>query len=361
MPPSGIDQRSLKVEPADRAHALPAHFYCDPAILAAEHERVFARSWQLLAPADLVREPGDHAVSQIGRTPVLVVRDPQQCLHGLHNVCRHRAGPLALENGRGARALHCKYHGWTYSLDGQLRAAPEMQEAQDFEVSKICLPRFRVEAWQDLVFGTLDAAGPGLSEVLEGIAARAGEIFSRPLSYVRRVQYELDCNWKVYVDNYLEGYHLPHIHPELNRLLDYRSYQTECSRWSSLQHAPLEDASGLYGNGGAYYFFVFPNTMLNILPGRLQTNRVIPLGVDRCRVDFDYYYADLPADEQTLARQDQDQAFSDRVQAEDATICAAVQKGLASGSYVSGRLSPSRERGVKHFHDLLRTAYATAS
>jgi choline monooxygenase len=146
------------------------------------------------------------------------------------------------------------------------------------------------------------------------------------------------------------------VHPALNRLLDYRSYATELDEWHSLQWSPLESDPALYGNGDALYYWLWPNTMLNILPGRLQTNRVVPVGVDRCRVEFDFYY---PAGDsgQARARRDADRAFSDEVQLEDLRICEDVQRGLASGSYVAGRLNPLRESGVHHFHELLRAAY----
>lgn len=350
----------LVTESLEGAVTLAAAFYCDPAIQRLEQQTVFAQSWQLAAPADTLSGAGDHAVTEIGITPIILVRDEGGVLRAFHNVCRHRAGPLALKDGRGARALHCKYHGWTYTLAGQLRSAPEMQDAKDFDVSRICLPQIAVAQWQSLVFGALSPPAPALAEVLQGIAGQAQATFARPLQFHCRASYELACNWKVYVDNYLEGYHLPHIHPALNQLLDYRSYRTECARWHSLQYSPLEDAGNFYGQGGAYYFFVYPNTMLNCMPGRLQTNRVTPLAADRCRVDFDYYYPAGPADAQELQRREQDQAFSDQVQAEDASICAAVQKGLASGSYTAGRLCPKREAGVKHFHDLLRSDYRSA-
>src|SRR5689334_21822115 len=355
----GIRPEWLETEPLERAHALAAPLYREPAVLALEQRAVFGRSWQLAAPADALGGSGDHVVTEIGATPAILVRGDDGELRAFHNVCRHRGGPLAFTDGRGAKAQHCKYHGWTYTLAGQLRSAPEMQGAQDFDVSKICLPQGRAATWQGLVFAALGAV-PALDEVLAGIAAQAPATFAKPLKFDRRVSYELDCNWKVYIDNYLEGYHLPHIHPELNKLLDYRSYTTTLARWHSLQHSPLEDAGNFYGKGGAYYFFVYPNTMLNCLPGRLQTNRVLPLGVERCRVDFDYFYPADAADAEELRRREKDQEFSHEVQGEDAAICAAVQKGLASGSYETGRLCPKREAGVKHFHDLLREAYRAA-
>lgn len=344
----------LAPQPASRALALPALLYVDPRAAVLERDAVFARSWQLVGHAGSLGGRGDHIVAEIAGVPLLVVRGDGDALLGFHNVCRHRAGPLARCDGRGARALRCQYHGWTYDLDGVLRSAPEMAEAADFVPGEVRLPRVAVAQWRGLVFAALDPVVP-FAAWIEGIDARLGER-GRDYGFFRRVAYEVACNWKVYVDNFLEGYHLPHVHPGLNRLLDYTSYRTELARWHSLQWSPLETQGNFYGDGEALYYFLWPNIMLNVLPGRLQTNRVVPLDTQRCRVEFDYYYpaAADPADAAERARREQDHAFSDEVQAEDIAICEAVQRGLASGSYVAGRLNPKREGGVHHFHELLR-------
>jgi len=346
------------------ATALPARYYAEPAMAALDRAAIFDRGWQLIAHVCQLRGAGDHVVADFAGLPVIAVRgaDPDGCESGsgeirvFHNVCRHRAGPIASCDGLAARSLRCRYHGWTYGLDGVLRSAPEMQTAAEFEPSAIRLPQLQVRVWQGLVFAATDAA-MAFDAFVEGIAERIGD--ARGLAgyrHHRRVGYEVACNWKVYVDNYLEGYHVPHIHPGLNRLLDYRSYVTEAARWYSYQWSPLESGDGLYGNGDALYYWMWPNTMLNILPGRLQTNRVVPLGVGRCRVEFDFYYSPDDSDEGE-ARREADRAFSDEVQIEDLTICEDVQRGLASGSYRAGRLNPLRENAVHHFHELLREAY----
>jgi choline monooxygenase len=230
-----------------------------------------------------------------------------------------------------------------------------MQDACDFRVEDIRLPPLRVHEWQGLVFVALNDEVPAFEEVYGGITERIAPIDLSAMRYLRRENYDIDCNWKVYVDNFLEGYHLPHVHPGLSRILDYRAYHTELFAWHSLQSSPLRDSDAIYGTGRAYYYFVYPNLMLNIMPGRLQTNRILPLGPARCRVVFDYYYAQ---DEGAQARIAADQDFSDEVQHEDIAICEAVQKGLASGYYAPGRLCPTREGGVWHFQNLLRAAYA---
>jgi choline monooxygenase len=368
----------LAPQPLSRARALPARFYVDPATVARERHAIFDRGWHLLAHASRLRDPGDHVVADCAGLPVIAVRGNDGAggpgeIRAFHNVCRHRAGPIAQCDGLAAKSLRCRYHGWTYGLDGQLKSAPEMKDAEGFDVADIRLPHLAVRVWQGLVFAAVDAAtAVDFDALVAGMDARIGN--GRGLErygHHRHVAYDVACNWKAYVDNYLEGYHLPHVHPALNRMLDYRSYLTEVADWHSLQWSPLESSDSLYGNGDALYYWLWPNTMLNILPGRLQTNRVVPLAVDRCRVEFDFYYplaandandADDAGDGdgEARARRDADRDFSDAVQREDLRICEDVQRGLASGSYVAGRLNPLRERGVFHFQELLRAAYREA-
>ena len=350
-----FDRTALNAQPLTHATALPAAFYTSDQIYRSERDHVFANSWQFVAQASRIEGIGDHVVSEIAGLPVIVMRTAVDEVRAYHNVCRHRAGPLATCDGKGAKALRCRYHGWTYGLDGVLRSAPEMASAPDFDPSTIRLPELQVAHWQGMIFVAAGNAPP-LAEVVAGIDQRMHGRSLADYRFHQRVSYEVACNWKVYVDNYLEGYHVPHIHPTLNALLDYRSYVTEVHDWYSYQYSPLESAGDLYGDGDALYYFIYPNTMLNVLPGRLQTNRVLPLGPDRCRVEFDYFY---PPDDSDAARErrERDHAFSHVVQDEDVEICEAVQRGLASGSYQPGRLNPLRENAVHHFQEILRKVY----
>ncbi len=341
------------------ARSLDASFYVDETMPARDREAVFARSWQLVGHVTALADAGDHLVTDIAGLPVVVLRDTQGQLRAFHNVCRHRAGPLATCDGKGAKVLRCKYHGWTYGLDGVLRSAPEMQTAEDFDPAQVRLPELRVDTWQGLVFVAGEGAVP-FAEFSHGLDGPLRALTPAGYVFNKRFRYEVACNWKVYCDNYLEGYHVPHIHPGLNSLLDYRQYVTEAGDWFSYQYSPLESDPALYGDGDALYYFIYPNTMLNLLPGRLQSNRVLPLGANRCIVEFDYYYAPGTDDDAAAARRQADHDFSDEVQLEDVEICEHVQRGLASGSYVPGRLNPLRENAVLHFHELLRHAYRTA-
>lgn len=337
---------------AEEARALPAEVYAEDLYAVLDRTEILHRSWQLVAHQSQLSAVGDWVVHEVADQPIIVVNTGQG-IQAFHNVCRHRAGPLATENGHG-KTLMCRYHGWNYHLDGRLKSAPEMHTTAGFSVADYHLPKIKTALWQGLVFVAFKGDVPSLAEVTDGIAEQLSPIDLSTMQFQRRDEFIIDCNWKVYVENYLEGYHLPHVHPGLNQLLDYKSYQTQLSHWHSHQFSPLEQSDGIYGAGQAHYFFIYPNTMLNVLPNRLQTNQVLPLSNNRCRVLFDYLYAKVPGLEQLI---EQDQQFSDQVQDEDIQICEAVQKGLASGSYDSGPLCMKRESGLHHFQEMVRTAY----
>jgi choline monooxygenase len=257
--------------------------------------------------------------------------------------------------------LQCHYHGWTYLLDGQLRGVPDFDRVDLFDKRDYGLIPVRVDVWQGLIFVNLLPAPEPLSKFVEGIAERILPMRLDTKTFYRRVSYTVKCNWKVYADNYLEGYHLPIVHPELTKMLDYRQYVTETFRWYSLQHSPFSGEENVYtrGDGNAYYYFIFPNFTLNILPGRLQTNLILPIAHDSASVIFDYYYDDItsPSAREMIER---DMVYAEEIQQEDIEICEHVQRGLMSKAYRQGRFSVKREAGVHHFQSLLKEAYRSA-
>jgi choline monooxygenase len=350
----------------DLAHAttLPSSWYVDPAVLELERERVFGGTWQLVALAEDLARPGDFLAAEAAGEPVVLARGEDGTLRSFSGVCRHRAGPVAC--GRGNRAsLRCGYHGWTYGLDGTLLAAPEF-EARDFDRSAVRLPELRVARFGPLVFVHLDPGAPDLDTVLGPMAAETAWLGLERLRFHRRHDYEVGCNWKVYVDNYLEGYHIPIVHPGLFREIDYGAYRVETREWHSRQHAPVRSAApeSLYRrrlepgkDPEALYYWLFPNLMLNVYPDHLQLNLVLPLGPERTLVRFEWLVPD-PARPGLEADFERSFAFSDEVQREDTAICEAVQRGLRSRFYDRGRFSVKRENGVHHFHGLLASALA---
>jgi choline monooxygenase len=340
------------------ASTIPSRYYIDAAVLAEEKRNVFACTWQLVGHAEQVRQPGQFLTAKIADEPLLIVRGSDDVLRAMSNVCRHRAGPVAKGSGKRP-VLQCGYHGWTYGLDGRLLTTPEMEGIQSFDRADFCLPQFRVEPWNDLVFVNLsddtvslrDYLGPELFDHL-------GKCDDSAYRLAGRKDWELDCNWKVYVDNYLEGYHIPIVHPGLFRELDYPKYWTETKQHHSIQHAPLKRADRIRASSSdddVSYYWIYPNLMLNVYPDNFSTNLIVPLGPDRTLTIFEWYFCNPDAPEVKKVI-DETIAFSDGIQLEDVGICEAVQRGLRSMTYESGRYSPVRENGVHHFHGLYAAA-----
>jgi choline monooxygenase len=333
----------------ESASTLSSRYYTDAAVLEEENRRIFARTWQLAGRSEQVIEPGQFFTTTVAEEPVLVVRGNDGVLRALSNVCRHRAGPVA--TGEGKRpVLQCGYHGWTYSLDGRLARTPEFDGVRDFDRENCALPRFQVAEWNELVFVNLDPRAESLPEFLGTLVDDMPRHDYRGFRLAHHKAWELDCNWKVYVDNYLEGYHIPIVHPGLFRELDYPNYRTDVKRTYSIQFAPTKKAERIRTSGGddeVRYFWIYPNLMLNVYPDNFSTNLILPLGHGRTLTLFDWYFKDPDAVKREI---DETVQFSDEIQVEDIHICEAVQRGLRSSTYDTGRYSPKRENGVHHFH-----------
>jgi choline monooxygenase len=358
-----VTERHRFVADLARATTLPSSWYLDEAVLERERERVFGRTWQLAAYAESLERAGDFTTAEVGGEPVVLTRGEDGSLRAFSNVCRHRAGPVACGAGN-RRSLRCGYHGWTYGLDGRLVATPEFDGVEDFDREGGRLPELRAAAFLPLVFVSLDPGVTAIDRVLGEMAAETAGLDLAKLRFLRRHDYEVACNWKVYVDNYLEGYHIPVVHPGLFREIDYGAYRVETRQHHSRQHAPVRSASAQSPyrrhlapgrEPEALYYWLFPNLMLNVYPDHVQVNLVLPLGSGRTLVRFDWLVPD-PSRPGVVEDLERSFAFSDEVQREDAAICEAVQRGLRSRFYERGRLSVRRENGVHHFHGLLAAA-----
>ncbi|MGZ9261954.1 MAG: SRPBCC family protein, partial [Candidatus Binatia bacterium] len=209
------------------------------------------------------------------------------------------------------------------------------------------------------MFVKLESGDPKLTDYVgTNLIERLEPLNLEQFSWFERRSYFLNCNWKVFVDNYLDGgYHVPHIHGGLSSVLDHSKYKIETGERFCLQLSPIvtekSDAKTSAARKGerANYFWLYPNFMINVYEGVMDTNLVIPRGIDKTEVIFDYYFADVSASaqEKNLASI----AVSEQIQAEDVAICESVQRGLNSRAYNSGRLSVRREAGEHLFHRLL--------
>jgi choline monooxygenase len=361
-----IPNDSLEVDPEiARAWTLPAHLYADANVFAAEKETIFSRTWQVVGHASQVEKPGDYFTTDLLGEPLLFVRGADGKLRGFYNVCRHRAGPPA--EGCGSRKLfRCGYHGWTYGLDGALLSATEVEGVENFRAEEFALIPVPTEVWFNLVFVNLDADARPLHESLGDLAKQAEKFLFAGMKLYERRTYDMKCNWKTYVDNYLEGYHLPSVHPGLNRELDFNAYTVEPYAKHVRQFSPIRNAQPGDTTPRRYkearedlttdYFWIFPNWMLNCYPDNISLNIVLPVEPERSLAIFEWY---LPEKDHSTPAAKASVEFSDQIQIEDVGICKTVQKNLRSRSYSRGRFSVKQEKGVHAFHRMYADAMRT--
>jgi choline monooxygenase len=345
--------------PLQEAQTIPAPWYVDSRIMELERRSVLARSWQMVGRVDQVREPGQYITCELAGEPLVIVRGSDQTLRGFFNVCRHHAAAVMTEIEGKAQALRCPYHGWTYTLEGELKGTPDFTGVCNFDRKTNGLVPVETDVWEKWVFVKMDRGGPSLVEFLGGdLIAQLRPLGLEKLHWMERRLYTFDCNWKVFVDNYLDGgYHVPYLHKGLDSVLDYSKYAIEngerfCLQWSPIVADGAEAQTGQVRKGDrALYYWIYPNFMINWYEGVMDTNLVRPCGVDQTEVIFDFYFPDVSeaSRERNLASINVGQ----RIQDEDVAICKSVQRGLTSRAYVAGRLSVRREAGEHLFHRLL--------
>jgi phenylpropionate dioxygenase-like ring-hydroxylating dioxygenase large terminal subunit len=349
---------------ASRAHTLPWAWYTDPAVFALEQERIFRRFWQYVGRTDEVAEPGSFAPTTAGRVPVVLVRDEQGELRAFLNVCRHRGSVICDSSGKRS-TLQCPYHAWTYGLDGRLITAPRASREGGIETDELGLLPLRLETWGPFVFVNPDPDAPPLSEFLEDVPERiaAAGIDVDALRFLERTESELDANWKISSENFLECYHCAIAHPGFSAVVDVSpdSYLLETHRWRLTQIGPPRpDPRGDYDPAGeverGQFHFIFPNTVVNVMPGRpnLSIGPIVPVSPTRTYRFLDYFVA-ADADDAWIRELLE---FDAVVGSEDTRLIERVQRGVASGLLEEGRLLAESEQLVAHFQSLVVEALA---
>jgi len=344
-----------------KANTLPASFYRDPDVFEAIKKKVFYQSWQWIGDDSGLDNHG--AVYPIMvldgflDEPMVLTKDKDNRIHCLSNVCTHRGNLVVLEEGH-VKKLVCGYHGRRFNLNGHFEYMPEFRETKDFPRDCDNLHAFPICQWGPLLFAGLNPAFD-FQSVIDAMNQRVGFL---PLhQFVRDTQrskdYTIHAHWALYCDNYLEGFHIPFVHEDLNAVLDYGDYETVLYEHCNLQigyAAGSEEVFDLpeghpdHGKKvAAYYYWVFPNMMFNFYPWGLSVNLVQPLEHNRTKVSFVSYVHDA-------ARLDKGAGTGlDKVEMEDEEVVEGVHKGIRSAFYQAGRFSPTREKGVHHFHSLL--------
>ncbi len=351
---------------------LPAGWYSDPGVWAVEKERIFRRTWQYAGHLGELERPGDFFTCLAGHVPVVVTRDESGELRAFVNVCRHR-GHLVAEGAGHRGSLQCRYHAWTYGLDGALRAAPRSDREPGFDRSQLSLLPVQVDVWGPFVFVNADLPAPPLADFLGDLPAvvRRSGLELDSLAFRMRSEFEIAANWKVVVENFLECYHCPVAHPSFSDLIDVDpdAYRLEAGRWSSSQIAPVRPRALEHPDEVAYdprgevvesqFHYLWPTFTLNVVPGPPNATVFViaPAGPDRTRTRSDYFFPP-DVDEERVR---EIAAFGNAVGQEDNALVESVQLGLDSGLVPQGRLLVSSEHLIQHFQGLVHSALSDAA
>jgi choline monooxygenase len=331
---------------------LRVDLYCGEEALRTDRAQILRRTWQFVGHEAMAPNPGDYLAEEIGGAPVVVVRGAEGGLAAFHNFCRHRAGALVGDGaGNCGEAFTCRYHGWRYALDGRLRAATDFGSAPGFDPRQYGLFPVKVETWRGLVFVNLDLAADPLAEALGPLAAAwAADLPSYPLT--ERRTHHIGCNWKTYVENYLEGYHLPMVHPEFDADVVVADYKVEIEGQVVFHSAPARDGSV---NAGLWAW-LWPNLAINTYRHGYMVERMTAVGAEATRLDYFYFF-----DPTRTAELADMFVVSDRVTAQDKQVCEEVQRNLRTGIYRGGVLSPKHEQGVAWFQQRVAEAHGEPS
>lgn len=329
------------------ASTLPASWYHDPEVFQRERQAIFAREWQVVARSAQVVEVGTYVAAELAGWPLVVVRGDDGTLRGFHNVCRHRAGPLVWDGDGRCTRFVCRYHGWSYALDGALTSARDFGPAERFESADFGLHPVQVGEWRGLVFAVLDPDAPPLAEAVAGLDRAAADFPMEDFAFAVEVVHEVGANWKTYADNYHEGYHVPLVHPGLNREVDAARYRVEVDGPLYVHSVPTRDGAV---NSGCW-LWRHPGLALNLYPDGMNVERWLPLSAGRTRLAYWYFFRDPDGPEAAEVVK-----MSAEITAEDVRICEAVQRNLEAGTYETGRLSPRHENAVFDFQQRVRSA-----
>ena len=361
----------------ERTGTLPNDWYTSTELFELERRTFFREVWHCVGRSEQVAEPGQYFTCEVANEQVVVARGRDGELRAMSNVCLHRAGPVALGCGK-RNAFQCPYHGWMFELDGRVRRARGMEGTEAFEPATLRLPQFRVGTWGPTVWVTLEDAAPSLDVWLADVTPRLANYRVDQLQFAGGRRWRIRCNWKMYVDNYMEGYHIPFVHPGLAQSLSPSIYTYRLGDYTNEQYGgephprgPGSRVAGILGGTqefrklkppmpgldesertGYYFHWVFPLTTINFTPDGLLMFTVRPVGPELTESTFLWWLPEATSFEERLL-QAAIVNFGHLVNTEDYEICERAQKGMQSSVYHRGRYAATQEMCLHHFHRLL--------
>jgi glycine betaine catabolism A len=359
---------------------LPGSAYTDPAVFAAEQERIFEAMWFCVARSSDVGAPGAFKTVQVGRESVLVTRNRKGEARAFFNVCRHRGAKLCTEeSGEARRAFQCPYHAWTYDFDGKLVAAPNLTKMPDIDRVEYGLRTISVREWLGYVWVCLAEEPPSFDDtVRSAVVDRLGDLQSienydvDSLAVGRRIVYDVKANWKLIIENFMECYHCATIHPELTEVLPEFAdgYAAQYFVGHGAEFAPDVKGFTVDGSEGVdripgvseeqdrryYAITVKPQVFVNLVPDHVIFHRMYPLAVDRTVVECDWLY--LPGVVKSGKDVDASVELFHRVNLQDFDACERCQPAMSSRVYAHGGVLVPSEHHIGEFHEWVQARLA---
>ncbi|MDC0031561.1 aromatic ring-hydroxylating dioxygenase subunit alpha [Candidatus Pelagibacter sp.] len=376
-----LDIKKIKVinNPINEAHGLPNECYTDNKYLDFEREKVFSNNWTVIGSASSIREIGDVKPYDFLGIPLIILRDQSNNIRVFHNVCSHRGFKLIDEPCKLKNVLRCPYHSWSYNFDGKLVATPHIggidkHEVKGFEKNKSNLKEVRSKVWMDLIFVNLNSNANSFEDSIYPLEKRWSKFISKDdqqlIRHAENFGYfnmEVESNWKFAIENYCESYHLPWIHPELNKISNIEN------------HYHIEDSSGNFSGQGSNkysqqfegnrrlqtfpnwpskfsqnseYISLFPNVMLGIHIDHFYAFWLEPLENKKTREHFEMYYIgeESASSEEYKEIRKKNFKFWQEVMNEDVKAIEGMQKGRVSPAYNGGNFSPVMDTPTLMFH-----------
>lgn len=356
---------------AAASFTLPARFYYDSEVYAREKEAIFYRNWIYAGHRSQLSEPGEFITKTIHEQNVFVIRDKSGGLKAYYNVCQHRGHELVFGTGRKKTSIVCPYHAWTYDFDGSLVRARNTDNVAGFDKCAFSLKPVQVEEFCGLVFINLDPDAVPLSRLAAELEAEIRDYCPRvdDVIFAQRDTYDVDSNWKVMVDNFLECYHCHPAHKDFVDLVDMKSYRSRVngvySRHVSNAARSTENSAFSFEKGDVDFgyagWYLWPNTTIWIYPGEpnISVLQMNPAGVERTIEYQDWF---LPGGTPSAQLREAMAYQKDVLQPEDVSLCESVQRGLRSKGYNQGRFvvdeaqSELSEHAVHHFQSMVMAA-----
>ena len=347
------------------AKTLKRKYYLDKKVFNKELKNIFYKNWLCVGRSDDIKNKGNYITYELGGESIIIVRNEKNQLNGFFNVCRHR-GTRICNNIKGSlsKTIQCKYHGWTYDLNGNLVGAPNMDNVDNFDKDDYPLNNVFIKEWDGFIFICLSNSPENFEKYFKPLKNKFDEWQLPQLQTIKKTDYTIKANWKLVIQNYNECYHCPTIHPELAKIHNFTSGKNDLYEGPFLGGFMIlnEDKKSITKSGNlsskpisrvtkknlnrVYYYTFFPNMLISLHPDYVMYHTIVPLSPNQCKVTCSWLFLEQNNKTNYLDAIE----FWDKTNKQDWEISELSQLGINSKKYTPGPYS-SRESLLSTFDD----------